>query len=240
MYAIQIKNLRSKAKKHTILHNINLNIPENQIFWFIWPNGAWKTTTINCILWQFPIDNWEIFLYGEKFQTKLTKNIWYAPDEAIFYEHLSCIEHLIFFGEISDINKQQAKTIWLQLLKKLWLDYAKNRKVKEYSKWMKQRLGIAIALINDPKLLIFDEPMNWLDPLWRKLIKNLMKELRNQWKTIFFSTHILSDVEEIADQFSLIHEWKILLTKNVNELNKNLEQTFINEIKKQNHKTQIS
>jgi len=231
MYAIQTKNLNSTIKKHTILHNINLNITENQIFGFIGPNWAWKTTTINCILWQFPITSWEIFLFNQKFKTNQTKNIWYAPDEAIFYEYLSGIEHLIFFGKLSNLSKQDSQRKWHQLLKKLWLEHAKDRKVKEYSKWMKQRLWIAIALINDPQLLIFDEPMNWLDPLWRKIIKELIKELKQNWKTIFFSTHILSDVEEIADQFALIHQWKILLTQKISKLDDKLENIFIRETK---------
>jgi len=236
MTAIEIKNLfvngyNWRFKSNQILKDLNLKIWKNQIFGFVGLNWAWKTTTINAILWNIKIQNWEIQLLWEKFNSNILKKIWYAPDEAIFYDHLTWIEHLNFFGKLWWWDNVEITKRWKKLLETLWLDFAKNRAVSKYSKWMKQRLSVWISLINEPELLIRDEPMNGLDPLWRKLIKDIMKEQKKLWKTIFFSTHILSDVQELADEFSIINEWKILITEKSKNLNINLEDFFMKKIK---------
>ena len=239
MYSIEINNLVVNGydwrfNVSPILKNLNLKVEKNQIFGFLWLNWAGKTTTINTILWNIKKKNWEIKLFWNKIDKNTIKRIWYSPDEAIFYDHLTWIEHLNFFGKLWSTNKETIKERSENLLKKLWLEFAKNRKVSKYSKWMKQRLAVAISLINEPELLLWDEPMSGLDPLGRKLIKDLMLDLKNQWKTIFFSTHILSDVQELADEFAIIHEWKILVTEKVKNLKNNLEDFFISQIQKSN------
>jgi ABC-2 type transport system ATP-binding protein len=197
------------------------------------PNGAWKTTTLKCILWFLKPTSWKIKIFWKDFNDKeVYKKIGYAPENAFYYDHLTWIEFLIFMGQLAWLSKQDSEIIGMWLLEKLGLIYAANRYVKSYSKWMKQRLWLAASLINDPDLIFWDEPMSWLDPLWRVLVKDLMKHLKQQWKTIFFNTHILSDVEEVADRFGIIFDWKIIYEDYTKNLNKPLEE-FFKEIIKQ-------
>lgn len=232
MTILEVKNLAFEVKnnlwkKNPILHNINLQVQEAEIFAFIGPNGAGKSTTIRSILGLQRATKGEVHFFQNQDITSAQDKIGYAPDEAIFYEYLSGLEHLIHFAGLSNINPSIAQQKWIELLSLVGLDHANNTKVKDYSKGMKQRLGLAISLIKDPQLLFWDEPMNGLDPIGRKHIKDLMKQLQKQWKTIFFSTHILSDVEEIASRFALIHKWEILASNTPHEIDSSLEDFFI-------------
>lgn len=224
-----------------VLNWVNIEIKQWEVYGFLWPNWSWKTTTLKCILWFLNYDEWEIKIFDEELKThpNIYKLIWYAPENAYFYDHLNWIEFLIFMWELVWMGKQEAELNWLHLMEKLWLDKAKNRFVKSYSKWMRQRLWLAASLINDPKILFWDEPMSWLDPLWRVLVKELMLELKSKWKTIFFNTHILSDVQEIADKFWIIFDGKIIFEDYTKNLQKNLEELFKELIQKEDKKIEI-
>jgi ABC-2 type transport system ATP-binding protein len=118
-----------------------------------------------------------------------------------------------------------------ELLKKVWLENDWNKLLKKYSKWMLQRIGLAQAIINKPKLVFLDEPMSWLDPIWRKMVKDLLVELKNNWTTVFFNTHILADVESICDRISIIHKWYIIVSgKKISEISESLEEFFIKKV----------
>lgn len=238
MDAINIQNLSVKltdnwGKKVQILNNISLDVPKWKIFGFIGPNGAGKTTTINTLLWFIEHIDWDFQILGESLNKEALNKIWYAPDEAMYYDYLTGLEHIVFFGKLGWLSTIDAHKKWEELLNKLWLDFAKNRRISKYSKGMKQRLWIALSLVNDPELLIWDEPMNGLDPLGRKLIKELMIELRKQGKTLFFSTHILSDVQQVADQFAIINNGSILLKSDMKEIATDLEDFFVETIHSQ-------
>lgn len=233
------KSFKEFFKKRQVLKWVNLEIRKWEIYWFLGPNWSWKTTTLKCILGFLKPDKWEILVFWEKLKDDVYKRIWYAPENSYYYDHLKWLEFLIFMWELSWIPKQDVEIIWMWLLEKLWLTYAANRYIKNYSKWMKQRLGLAASLVNDPDLIFWDEPMSWLDPLWRVLVKNLMLELKEKWKTIFFNTHILSDVEEVADKFGIIFDWKIIYEDSPKNLNKSLEDFFKDIIQQQGEKIEI-
>jgi len=233
------KSFKEFLKKRKVLKWVNLEIKKWEIYWFLWPNWAGKTTTLKCILWFLKPDKGEILVFWEKLEGDIYKKIWYAPENTYYYDHLKWLEFLIFMWQLAWIPKQDAEIIWMGLLEKLWLAYAANRFIKTYSKWMKQRLWLAASLINDPDLIFWDEPMNWLDPLWRVLVKNLMLELKQKGKTIFFNTHILSDVEEVADKFGIIFDWKIIYEDSPKNLKKSLEEFFKEIIQKQGDEIEI-
>jgi len=235
------KTFKLNLKKTEVLKWVNLEIKKWEVFGFLWPNGAGKTTTMKCILDFVHPTSGEIFLFGEK----LTKNrlilskIWFAPEQAYYYEHLTWKEFLEFMWKLSWMTQKEVKEKSDNLLEKVGLWFAKNRYIKAYSKGMKQRLGIAASIIHSPELVFFDEPMSGLDPLGRNLVKNIIKELKEQWTTVFFNTHILSDVQEIADKFAIINLWEIIYSSLVNKIEENLEDFFVRKIHEVDENIQI-
>ncbi len=245
MKVLEVNNLKKTFEKNfrktTVLENVNLSVSAWKVYWFLGPNGAGKTTLLKCILGFLEYDEWKVCFFDnqEDKVENLYKRIWYAPESPYFYDHLNWLEFLIFMWKLSWSTKQEAELNALELLDKLWLTFAKGRLVKYYSKWMKQRLWLAASLINNPELIFWDEPMSWLDPMWRVLVKNLMEELKEKQKTIFFNTHILSDVEEIADKFGILNEWTIVYEEETKNLNKNLEDVFQEVIKESSKKLEV-
>lgn len=242
---LEVNNLKKtfiqSFKEINVLKWVNIIVQKWQIYWFLWPNWSWKTTTLKCILGFLKYNEWEINIFGKnsKNNPEIYKNIWYSPENTYFYDHLQWLEFLIFMWQLAGANKEEAELNWIELMNKLWLSEAKNRYVKSYSKWMKQRLWLASSLINNPELLFWDEPMSWLDPLWRVLVKELMIELKNKWKTIFFNTHILSDVQEISDKFWIIYNWKIIFEQSTKSISNNLEDIFKQAIEQEENKVEI-
>lgn len=236
-----LKKTFYNIKEIPVLKWVNLDLKEWEVYWFLGPNWSWKTTTLKCILWFLNYDEWKITIFNEDLKThpNIYKLLWYAPENAYFYDHLNWIEFLIFMWELVWMTKEEAELNWLQLMEKLWLANAKDRFVKSYSKWMRQRLWLAASLINNPQILFWDEPMSWLDPLGRVLVKELMIELKSKGKTIFFNTHILSDVQEIADKFGIIFDGKIIFEDYTKNLEKNLEELFKELIQKEDKKIEI-
>ena len=237
MYAIYVEGLKKSFKvnfkKVDVLKQVDLKVNQGEIYWFIGPNGAGKTTTIKCILGFLKYDAGNIEILGKQ-PTKnkeVFSKIGFAPENTYFYDHLTGEEFLLFMGMLAGMKKTEIALRAIALLEKVGLLDARKKLIKSYSKWMKQRLGIAAAIINDPQVIFFDEPMSWLDPLGRILVKDLIKQLKSQGKTIFFNTHILSDVQEIADRFSMIYNWKIICEGAVGDVKgQNLEEFFIKKV----------
>ena len=238
MLALEVKNLKKSFriffKKVVVLKKVDLEVNQGEIYGFIGPNGAGKTTTIKCILGFLKYDEGEVKILGKNphTDTEVFHQIGFAPENTYFYDHLTGEEFLWFMGMLAWMNKSEIGLRTMALLEKVGLLEARKKLIKSYSKWMRQRLGIAAAIINDPQILFFDEPMSWLDPLGRILVKDLMKELKSQGKTIFFNTHILSDVQEIADRFSMIYDGRIIFEGSIEDIQgQNLEKFFIEKIK---------
>ncbi len=245
MSVLEVKDLKKtfkvNFKKLEVLKWVSFEVNEGEIFWFLWPNWAGKTTTIKAILDFIKPTSWEIKIFWENLHKnrQILKYIGFAPENAYYYDYLTWEEFLYYMGKLSWLSYKDLKDLVPIYLKKVWLDFAAKRYIKTYSKWMKQRLWIASAIIHSPKLVFFDEPMSGLDPLGRQLVKGIMKELKQQWTTIFFNTHILPDVQEIADRFAIINKWKIIFEWDINSVNMNLEEFFVEKIKSTWEKIEI-
>ena len=235
------KTFKLNFKKTEVLKWVNLEIKKWEIFWFLGPNWAGKTTTMKCILDFVHPTSGEILLFGEKLtqNRSILSKIGFAPEQAYYYEHLTWKEFLEFMGKLSWMSKKQVKEKSPKLLEKLGLWFAGNRLIKAYSKGMKQRLGIAASIIHAPELVFFDEPMSGLDPLGRNLVKNIIKELKEQWTTVFFNTHILSDVQEIADNFAIINLWEIIYEWEIKDVSGNLEDFFVKKVREATEQLEI-
>lgn len=210
MAMLEIKNLQKRFGEKEVLKDLNLTVPEGAVFGFIGRNGAGKTTTMKTILGLLAADAGEIYVNGEKVvygQTATNHHIGYLPDVPEFYSFMNAPEYLRFCGEITGMESAKIKTRSEELLKLVGLEGEKHR-IKGFSRGMKQRLGIAQALLNSPKLLICDEPTSALDPVGRKEILDILQQVKEQ-TTVLFSTHILSDVERICTDIAFLKDGKI-------------------------------
>lgn len=207
MDILQITGLKKRFGDKEVLKGLDLSVPEKSIFGFIGKNGAGKTTTMKMVLGLMNPDEGEITVAGESVtygQTKTNRHIGYLPDVPEYYSFMTAAEYLTFCGEITGIAQKELKSRVTELLDLVGLGTEKHR-IKGFSRGMKQRLGIAQALLNRPKLLICDEPTSALDPVGRKEILDILLAVREQ-TTVIFSTHILSDVERICTDVAFLND----------------------------------
>lgn len=224
MEALKIENLHKSFGKNTIINGLSMSIPENTIFGFLGKNGAGKTTTMKMILGFLKKDEGSIEVFGEEVsfgQSKTNRFIGYLPDVPEFYGYMTAKEYLNLCGSITGLSKNEIKKKSEELLELVGLRDV-NKRISGYSRGMKQRLGIAQALLNSPKLLICDEPTSALDPLGRKEILDIILKIKD-FTTVIFSTHILSDVEAICDHVVVLDKGKNVLKGSIDEL-KNIKR----------------
>lgn len=222
-------------KRQKVVDNLSLHILPGEVFGFLGPNGAGKSTTIKLLLGFLKPDGGTMRVRDKLVGHEEYRNfIGYLPEFPFFYTHLTAKETLYLSGRLSGMERKYIRKRSYQLLEELDLTPAANKKVGGFSKGMKQRLGVVNALIHDPEILIFDEPMSGLDPLGRYLIKEIIIKLKESGKTIFFSSHILSDIEELCDRIAVIHKGRLLYTGDIDGFEKkegqNLEARFIEVI----------
>jgi ABC-2 type transport system ATP-binding protein len=199
--------------------HLNLEVEEGEIFGFLGPNGAGKTTTIKMLLGLIFADEGTATVLGYPAgDREMRKQVSYLPENPYFYDHLTGGELLDFYGRLFGLSSSERAKRVDSLMDLVGLRNDKAKQLKQYSKGMMQRIGIAQALINDPKVLIFDEPTSGLDPVAHIEIRNLIESLRDQGKTIFLSSHQLSDVELVCDRISIMNYGKLVKLGRVNEL----------------------
>lgn len=224
MEALKIENLHKSFGTNKIINELSMSIPENTIFGFLGKNGAGKTTTMKMILGFLKKDEGSIKVFGEEVsfgQSKTNQFIGYLPDVPEFYGYMTAKEYLNLCGAITGLSKNEIKNKSVELLELVGLRDV-NKRISGYSRGMKQRLGIAQALLNSPKLLICDEPTSALDPLGRKEILDIILKIKD-FTTVIFSTHILSDVEAICDHVVVLDKGKNVLEGSIDEL-KNIKR----------------
>jgi ABC-2 type transport system ATP-binding protein len=206
-----VKVSKSFGNKQAV-KNLSLEITKGEVFGFLGPNGAGKTTCVKLILGLLSPDEGTIKLLGENPQnTEIKAKIGFLAEQASLYRYLTGREFLEFSGELFSLDQKIPQLLNAVKLSK----QAADQRINTYSKGMKQRLSLAQALINDPELLILDEPLSGLDPLGQKELRDLILEQKAQGKTIFFNSHILADVEQIATRIAIIAQGKLLATKSL-------------------------
>jgi len=208
-----------RERKVLAVDDLSLTVSEGEIFGFLGPNGAGKSTTIKilCDLIR-PTRGRASIRSRDVRQPEARRQMGYLPENPNYYAFLSGWELLKFHGAIHGESKSKIRERGMALLEMLDMTEAAHRPLRTYSKGMIQRLGIAVSLIHDPLVVIFDEPMSGLDPVGRKLVKDLMLHLRAQGKTIFFSTHILHDVEIICDRIGIITKGELKFSGSLTEV----------------------
>src|SRR5947199_2442665 len=215
------KNYLDVWNKQTItaVDNLTLDVEEGEVFGFLGPNGAGKTTTIKMLLGLiFPTAGTASMLGRPIGDVEARRQISYLPESPYFYDHLTGGELLDFFGRLFGIEENARRRKVDELMDLVGLKNDKQKQLKQYSKGMLQRIGLAQALVNDPKLLIFYEPTSGLDPVAHIEIRNLIESLRDQGKTVFLSSHQLSDVELVCDRVAILNYGRMVKTGAVDEL----------------------
>lgn len=233
------KSFGRGRKCDLVVSNLSLSVAQHEVFGFLGPNGAGKSTTIKLLLNFLRPDSGALTVMGRVVgQDEFRRTIGYLSEFPFFYDHLSARETLWFSGRLSGVPGALLHERIALLLERMNLADAADRRVGGFSKGMKQRLGMANALVHDPEVLIFDEPMSGLDPLGRHLIKGLIAELRSQGKTVFFSSHILSDIEDLCDRIGIIHRGRLLYCGGLSEFlveGTRLEDRFVEVVKEADH-----
>jgi ABC-2 type transport system ATP-binding protein len=218
--AIKCENLTKNYGTKKALDGLTLEVPECSIFGFLGPNGAGKTTTIRLLMGMGRPTSGKAWVCGQEVGSDtpvLRSNIGFLPDVPNFYGWMTGREYLTFTGGLFNLSAAENKARIAEVLELADLTKAANRRVGGYSRGMKQRLGMAQALMNKPKVLFLDEPCSALDPMGRRDVLNLILKLK-QSTTIFMSTHILSDVERVCDSLAIVKEGKLITTSTVAEL----------------------
>ncbi|SCL89501.1 ABC transporter ATP-binding protein [Sporanaerobacter sp. PP17-6a] len=221
MNILEIKHLCKSFGNHSVIRGLDLSVPEHSVFGFVGQNGAGKTTTMKMILGLLKPDSGDIVVHGEKVsygERKSNVSIGYLPDVPEFYGYMNPMEYLKLCGEIAGISNSKIKNRSEELISLVGLEKV-NRRISGFSRGMKQRLGIAQALFNEPSLLICDEPTSALDPIGRKEILDILSAIKGK-TTVIFSTHILSDVERICDHVALLHDGKLALCGTLSDIKK--------------------
>lgn len=218
--AVKITNLVKDYDNVKAVNQLNLSVPKGAIYGFLGPNGAGKTTTLKMIVGMTEPTDGEIEIFGNKLtfgSDQFRDEIGFLPDVPGFYDFMTAKEYLTFAGTLYHIPKDELQSRVKVLLKKVGLEKSRNKKVGGFSRGMKQRLGIAQALINNPKIIILDEPVSALDPVGRKEVIDIIGSLAGD-VTVFFSSHILADVERICDHVIIIKEGKNLMEDSVENI----------------------
>jgi len=219
MQVLQISGLHKRFGDKQVLNGLDLAVPEHSIFGFIGKNGAGKTTTMKLTLGLLKADAGEILVCGEPVtygQTSTNRRIGYLPDVPEFYPFMTAAEYLRFCGEISGMKRPENEARCKELLELVGLG-GETHRIRGFSRGMKQRLGIAQALLSRPKLLICDEPTSALDPMGRKELLEILLAVREQ-TTVLFSTHILSDVERICTDVAFLDQGTAIIQGQLSDI----------------------
>lgn len=224
-YALEVKGLEKAftlglgVRKRVALDSMTFSVEPGEIYGFLGPNGAGKTTSIKVLTSLLRQDAGTALVFGQDPKNpKARQRLGFLPESPVFYEHLTGMEFLTLCGTLSGMSGGTLRRRAGDLLVRVGLGHAKDLQIRRYSKGMTQRVGIAQALLHDPDLVILDEPMSGLDPMGRTDVRDLLLELQKSGKTLFFSTHIIPDVEAICTRVGIVARGKMLRVGTVPEL----------------------
>jgi ABC-2 type transport system ATP-binding protein len=206
-------------RKVLALDNLNLEVRKGEVFGFLGPNGSGKTTTVKLLLGLlFPSSGMAQVLGRAPGSVEANQRIGFLPEESYLYRFLNAEETLDFYGRLFKIPTVERRKRIDRLIRMVGLEDARQRQLKEYSKGMARRIGLAQALINDPEVVFLDEPTSGLDPIGNREIKDLIVDLKAQGKTIFMCSHLLADVEDVCDRIAILFLGKLEVVGKVSEL----------------------
>ncbi len=233
---IEINDLVVDYAHKRVLNGLSLNVRQGEIFGFIGPNGAGKSTTIKALLGLIFPTSGKVVLHGlSPSHPESRRKVGFLPEEANYYRFLTPIEILNFYGHICEVSRSVMAKRIPELLELVGLSDVKNKQIGTFSKGMTQKISLAQVLIHEPDTLILDEPTSGLDPISRMDLRKILKDLKDRGKTIFFSSHELSEVELLSDSIAILKDGKLVRSGSLNDIlgknDQHLERFFIQTIK---------
>lgn len=226
MSIISLRNISKNFGKFEAVKNLDIDIEKGRVFGFIGPNGAGKTTTLSMIFGVLKPDNGEIFIFGKNLynsgksddSAEIKSKIGIVPEQPYVYGDMSVYDFLSFFADLYKIENKEERINFVLDKVNLGNNNTKNKKLKEFSKGMKQRASIARALLHNPEILILDEPMSGLDPIGIKEVRDLILEQKKEGKTIIISSHILAEIEKICDNIVVMNKGEAIKKGSIEEI----------------------
>jgi ABC-2 type transport system ATP-binding protein len=217
MYAVETSGLRKsyhvgfwRKTEKVALHGLDLQVDEGEVFGFLGPNGAGKTTTLKILNGLVFATAGRARIFGmEPDDLRVRAMVGFLPEQPYFYDYLTAGELLEYYGTLSGLSAEESRRRGAKMLDRVGLSDCSGMQLRKFSKGMLQRVGIAQAILHDPKLLFLDEPMSGLDPVGRHEVRQLIQELADEGKTIFFSTHIISDAEALCDRVAVVNKGQL-------------------------------
>ncbi|MCX7728655.1 MAG: ATP-binding cassette domain-containing protein [Bacteroidia bacterium] len=225
MNIIEIVEVSKQYYQHKALDNVSIEVRKGSIFGLLGPNGAGKTTLIRIITNIISPDKGKVFYHQKEIDETITTQIGYLPEERGLYKKVKVLEQIIYLAQLKGMDKYDAihkAEFWL---KKLDLQKWKNKKIEDLSKGMQQKIQFIATIIHSPELIILDEPFSGFDPINAEIIKNEILHLKKEGKTIILSTHNMNSVEELCDDIALIHQSKVVLNGNVQDIKKQFKNS---------------
>lgn len=237
---IAVRDLRKtfrrglRGKPFHAVDGVTFEVAPGEVVGYIGRNGAGKSTTIKMLLGLLLPTSGHIALFGrDPSSPGARRAVGFLPEVPHFYEYLTALEGLEFYGRLQGLSRAQARAATPALLERVGIPGVEHVKLGEFSKGMRQRFGVAQAIIGDPKVVVLDEPLEGLDPLGRKALKDVIRDLRTAGRSVLFSTHVLSDVEDVADRVILIDRGTVAVEGTIAELlserggEEHLEEFFV-------------
>lgn len=226
MALIHVENLEKSFKDIKVIKGLNFELEAGKCVALIGANGAGKTTTLKMLSGLLKPSHGSICFEGVKKRDDIRKLIGYLPQHPVFYDWMTASEFLEYAGKLSGLSTREAKQRSYELLELVGISDARNKRISNYSGGMKQRLGIAQAVIHRPKLIMLDEPVSALDPFGRREVLELLEKLK-EVATVLFSTHILNDAEEVCESIIFLHKGQIIESGTMNEFREKYQQSKI-------------
>ena len=223
---ISVKDVRKTYQKFVAVQNLNLEVPAGIVFGFLGPNGAGKTTTIRMLTGILEPDQGEMSIFGKSYRrdrNAILNRLGYIPDRPFLYGKLTVMEMLRFLGSLRKIPADEVNRRGMALLKQFNLDEFANQLVERLSHGMRQKLVFSSALLHNPELLIVDEPMVGLDPRAARQVKELLRGLAEEGRTVFMSTHTLEVAAQLCDRVGIIHNGQLVANETIPNLTRRLE-----------------
>ncbi|MFN0108007.1 MAG: ABC transporter ATP-binding protein [Blastocatellia bacterium] len=225
--AISVRQIRKSYGDFVAVNDLSLEVKEGSIFGLLGPNGAGKSTTIRMIVNITMPDAGEISLFGQPMSSQLQERVGYLPEDRGLYKKMKVGEQLIFFAELKGLARAEAERRIDRWLERVEMSQWKQKKWEELSKGMQQKVQFVSTILHEPELVILDEPFSGLDPVSAALLKEIVNELRQQKKTIIFSTHLMEQAEELCDEICLINRGQKILSGSVREIKRSFGWRYV-------------
>jgi ABC-2 type transport system ATP-binding protein len=224
---ISVKNFSKSFDDKKVIDSLSFDVKEGDIFAFLGQNGSGKTTTLRCLLNIYSRDSGELLFMGQNYSVEMAKYLGYLPEERGLYTNSKVMETLEYFGQIKGLSYNDAKSKGLKFLKRVGLEDKADELIKKLSSGQQQKIQLGITVINDPKILILDEPTKGLDPVNRSLLLDILMELNDSGSTILFCTHQMEEAERIASRLLMIKNGKSVLYGETEQVKKDFGENTI-------------